>query len=212
MNVVDPELAKEEMSRSREYRREGSPYRNQQHRPQSEDYYYQQQQRRSDYYQHPHTSAGSGIHLQAPGPDAPPPSVPRGWRGSSRSPERSRRRRSNYPPHAHAGPYEGGDDGYGPEWEEGYYDPYAHGGAAAAGGGGGYVDVQRPQHAYSPPEMSTHHGHDGAEYHDGYFPRRGGGYDEGYYGGGNGNSDSNLAYEHSSEYLVGPRQHPHHQV
>lgn len=124
------------------------------------------------------------------------------WRGASphshsSSPNHSSTRvdyptPSSYQGHASSEGY--GSSGYG---DQGYYDPYAYG------------EVQRPQHAYSPPEMSMQHG---------YFPpRAAGGYDDGYYnGGGNysggNNSNSTLAYQHSSEYLTGPRQHPRPQV
>lgn len=95
VSVVDPELAKEEMRRSAEYRREHSPHGSDRQR---NDYHHHQY----PYRHHQDYNAYSGSHLQVPGPRVSPHGG--SWRGHS--PERP----NNYSPQ----PYHG--EGYSPEY------------------------------------------------------------------------------------------------
>lgn len=212
------------MRRSAEYRRDGSPYRNSSpYRPQSVDYYHQQQ-RRSDYYNHPHSGANSGTHLQVPGPEMhqmrttpPPPPPPHGHHHSLEDQQPYEagqwRRSNNYLPYQpqHAPQHQEYDnEGYGIEHDEPYYDPATYGPHQQHQEYDDYpVDVQRPQHAYSPPDHTA-----GSHllHHDGYFPQRASVAGTGYDAGANGVYDA-PSRDRSSEYLNGARHHvPHQQV
>lgn len=163
VSVVDPEMAKKEMRRSAEYhRREHSPYRNHDH-----------------YYQHHDAASFSGSHPQGPGREAQGNYYREDYQGGTAGglwSGPSSERDYSYPP---AQAYHGDGYAYAPEYSHNdgsYGQDYA-------------VDLQRPQHAYSPPEASKHgHGHDG------YFPER----EE------HGRHDFGQQYHSSSEPLVKP--------